>query len=54
MSSISGSDIGVGTGPGPTRLPRQLSPAEIYAEVEKEQEAAVSLITVFGHPDDIY
>ncbi|KAK6346319.1 hypothetical protein TWF730_010646 [Orbilia blumenaviensis] len=45
VSSISGSDIGVGSGPGPTRLPRQLSPAEIYAEVEKEQEAAVNRLT---------
>ncbi|EGX46616.1 hypothetical protein TWF173_006805 [Orbilia oligospora] len=45
VSSISGSDIGVGSGPGPTRLPHQLSPAEIYAEVEKEQEAAVNRLT---------
>lgn len=45
VSSIGGSDIGVGTGPGPARLPHQLSPAEIYAEVEKEQEAAVNRLT---------
>ena len=41
VSSVSGSEAGVGSGPGPTRLPRQLSPAEIHAELEKEQEAAV-------------
>ncbi|KAK6353090.1 hypothetical protein TWF696_005080 [Orbilia brochopaga] len=45
VSSISGSDLGVGNGPGPSRLPRQLSPAEIHAELEKEQEAAVNRLT---------
>ncbi|KAF3929481.1 hypothetical protein ABW19_dt0200178 [Dactylella cylindrospora] len=45
VSSISGSETGVGNGPGPTRLPRQLSPAEIHAELEKEQEAAVNRLT---------
>ncbi|KAF3926793.1 hypothetical protein ABW20_dc0100079 [Dactylellina cionopaga] len=45
VSSISGSELGVGNGPGPTRLPRQLSPAEIHAELEKEQEAAVNRLT---------
>ncbi|EPS43546.1 hypothetical protein H072_2477 [Dactylellina haptotyla CBS 200.50] len=44
VSSISGSEAGV-NGPGPARLPRQLSPAEIHAELEKEQEAAVNRLT---------
>ncbi|KAJ6263514.1 hypothetical protein Dda_2078 [Drechslerella dactyloides] len=45
VSSVSGSEVGVGNGPGPSRLPRQLSPAEIHAELEKEQEAAVNRLT---------
>ena len=40
-SSMSGSEVGVGSGPGPQRLPKQMSPADIHAELEKEQEAAV-------------
>ncbi|KAK6540033.1 hypothetical protein TWF694_008865 [Orbilia ellipsospora] len=44
VSSISGSEAGA-NGPGPARLPRQLSPAEIHAELEKEQEAAVNRLT---------
>lgn len=40
--SIPGDNTGVGTGPGPLRHPRPLAPADLYAQLEKEQEAVVS------------
>lgn len=36
---------GVGTGPGPLRHPRPLTPAELHLELEKEQEAVVNRLT---------
>ena len=36
-------DIGVGTGPGPLRHPRALTVTDLHLQLEKEQEAVVSL-----------
>ncbi len=47
--SVSGAPIvdntGVGVGPGPLRHPRPLTAADLYMQMEKEQEAVVSYIS---------
>ena len=35
-------NTGVGAGPGPLRHPRPLTAADLYMQMEKEQEAVVS------------
>lgn len=42
-----GDNTGVGTGPGPLRHPRPLTAADLHLQLEKEQEAVVS-ITFFS------
>ena len=46
MSAQGGPSVdntGVGVGPGPLRHPRPLTAADLYMQMEKEQEAVVSL-----------
>ena len=38
-----GDNTGVGSGPGPLRHPRPLTAADLHLQLEKEQEAVVSL-----------
>lgn len=38
-----GDNTGVGTGPGPLRHPRPLTAADLHLQLEKEQEAVVSI-----------
>ena len=40
---ITGDNTGVGTGPGPLRHPRPLTAADLHLQLEKEQEAVVSI-----------
>ncbi|KAK3332191.1 hypothetical protein B0T19DRAFT_97722 [Cercophora scortea] len=40
-----GDNTGVGPGPGPTRLPRPLTAADLHSQLEKEQEAVVNRLT---------
>jgi hypothetical protein len=40
---ITGDNTGVGTGPGPLRHPRPLTAADLHLQLEKEQEAVVSV-----------
>ena len=39
-----GDNTGVGAGPGPLRHPRPLTAAELHLQLEKEQEAVVSIL----------
>ena len=39
-----GDNTGVGTGPGPLRHPRPLTAADLHLQLEKEQEAVVSML----------
>ena len=40
---VVGDNTGVGTGPGPLRHPRPLTAADLHLQLEKEQEAVVSI-----------
>ncbi|KAK3682401.1 hypothetical protein B0T22DRAFT_484467 [Podospora appendiculata] len=40
-----GDNTGVGPGPGPARLPRPLTAADLHSQLEKEQEAVVNRLT---------
>lgn len=42
----------VGSGPGPIRHPRPLTAAELHSELEREQEAVVSLISASLLPQE--
>lgn len=42
-SAAAGDNTGVGSGPGPMRHPRPLTAADLHLQLEKEQEAVVSL-----------
>jgi len=42
-----GDNTGVGAGPGPLRHPRPLTAADLHAQLEKEQEAVVSISLPF-------
>ncbi len=39
-----GDNTGVGMGPGPLRHPRPLTAADLHLQLEKEQEAVVSIL----------
>jgi len=45
-----GDNTGVGTGPGPLRHPRPLTAADLHLQLEKEQEAVVSITNLFDIP----
>jgi len=41
---VVGDNTGVGAGPGPLRHPRPLTAADLHLQLEKEQEAVVSVL----------
>ena len=41
--STAGDNSAVGAGPGPVRHPRPMTAAELHSELEREQEAVVSV-----------
>ena len=43
---LAGDNTGVGAGPGPLRHPRPLTAADLHLQLEKEQEAVVSLLSL--------
>ena len=53
---VTGDNTGVGTGPGPLRHPRPLTAADLHLQLEKEQEAVVSILlsaAIYGMPSNI-
>jgi len=49
-----GDNSGVGSGPGPSRLPRPLTAVDLHLQLEKEQEAVVCLPpTQFQFPSQL-